>query len=54
MKKELEVKFEDKDKAPVKIYVEKPNNEVVKGADRYRAKAWNECILDGIVTKKCH
>lgn len=52
MKKELEVKFSDKDKAPVKIYVEKPNNEVVKGADRYRAKAWNECILDGIVTKK--
>ena len=52
MKKELEVKFADKDKAPVKIYVEKPNNEVVKGADRYRAKAWNECILDGIVTKK--
>lgn len=51
-KKEVEVKFEDKSKAPIKIYVEKPNNDVVKRADRCKAKAWNECIMDGIVTKK--
>jgi hypothetical protein len=51
-KKEVEVKFEDKEKAPIKIYVEKPNNDVVKRADRCKAKAWNECIMDGIVTKK--
>lgn len=51
-KKEVEVKFEDKGKASIKIYVEKPNNDVVKRADRCRAKAWNECIMDGIVTKK--
>lgn len=51
MKKELTVEFNDKEKTPLKIYVEKPNNEVVKGADRYKAKAWNECIMDGIVTK---
>ena len=51
-RKEVEVKFEDKEKASIKIYVEKPNNDVVKRADRCRAKAWNECIMDGIVTKK--
>jgi hypothetical protein len=51
-RKEVEVKFEDKGKASIKIYVEKPNNDVVKRADRCRAKAWNECIMDGIVTKK--
>jgi hypothetical protein len=51
-KKEVEVKFADKEKATIKIYVEKPNNDVVKRADRCKAKAWNECIMDGIVTKK--
>ena len=51
-KKEVEVKFEDEGKASIKIYVEKPNYDVVKRADRCRAKAWNECIMDGIVTKK--
>jgi hypothetical protein len=51
-RKEVEVKFADKEKAPIKIYVEKPNNDVVKRADRCKAKAWNECIMDGIVTKK--
>jgi hypothetical protein len=51
-RKEVEVKFADKEKAPIKIYVEKPNNDVVKRADRCKAKAWNECIVDGIITKK--
>ena len=51
-KKEVEVKFADKEKATIKIYVEKPNNDVVKRADRCRAKAWNECIMDDIITKK--
>ena len=51
-RKEVEVKFADKAKAPIKIYVEKPNNDVIKRGDRCRAKAWNECIMDGIVTKK--
>jgi hypothetical protein len=51
-KREAEVKFDDKKKAPIKIYVKKPNNDLVKRADRCRAKAWNECIVDGIITKK--
>ena len=51
-RKEVEVKFADKEKATIKIYVEKPNNDVVKRADRCKAKAWNECIVDGIITKK--
>lgn len=36
----------------VKIYVVRPNNNTIKNADRYRAKTWNQCIVDGIITKK--
>ena len=52
MKKELTVEFADKEKTPLKIYVQKPNNETVKKADRVRARSWNECIIEGIITKK--
>jgi hypothetical protein len=52
MKKEIEVKFSDKNKSPVKIYVQKPDNQTVQKADRVRAKAWNECVIDNIITKK--
>jgi hypothetical protein len=53
-KKEVEVKVsqeggEDKN---VKIYVVRPNNNTIKNADRYRAKTWNQCITDGVLTKK--
>jgi hypothetical protein len=36
----------------VKIYVVRPTNITIKNADRYRAKTWNQCILDGVLTKK--
>lgn len=36
----------------VKIYVVRPNNEQIKNADRYRAKTWNQCIMEGILTRK--
>ena len=36
----------------VTIYVTKPSNEVISNADMYRAKIWNKCIRDGIITKK--
>ena len=34
------------------IYVIKPSNETISNADMYRAKIWNKCIRDGIITKK--
>jgi len=51
MNKEQEVTLADSDKK-VTIYVVKPNNEVIAKADMLRAKRWNECIQDGIITKK--
>jgi hypothetical protein len=48
--KEQEVTLENGDK--ITIYVTKPSNEVIAGADIHRAKRWNECIRDGVITKK--
>lgn len=36
----------------VKGYVVRPSNDVNKAADRYRAKIWNQCLVDGILTRK--
>lgn len=53
-KKEVEVKIpqESGEDKIVKIYVVRPNNNTIKNADRYRAKTWNQCITDGVLTKK--
>ena len=52
-KKELEVKIrEGETEKIVKIYVVRPTNNTIKNADRYRAKTWNQCITDGVLTKK--
>jgi hypothetical protein len=53
-KKEVDVKItkEDGSEKTVKIYVVRPNNNTIKNADRYRAKTWNQCITDGVLTKK--
>lgn len=53
-KKEVEVKIpqESGEDKIVKIYVTRPNNNTIKNADRYRAKTWNQCITDGVLTKK--
>ena len=40
---EKTVKFENEDKE-VDIYVVRPTHEVIKRADRYKAKTWNQCI----------
>lgn len=45
----VNVNGEDKE---VEIYVQKPNNEVLKMAERYKSKIWNQCIQDEILTKK--
>ena len=43
---------EGDDKKVVDIVIKQPNNDVVKRADRYKSKVWNESIQDGILTKK--
>jgi len=45
-----EVTLDNGDK--VSIYVVKPSNEIISKADIHRAKRWNECIRDNIITKK--
>jgi hypothetical protein len=49
-KKELVVELASGKK--VNIYVTTPTAKTVQRADRYRAKAWTECIEDGIKTKE--
>lgn len=48
----VNVKNEDGTQETINIYVIKPTNDVINRADRYRAKTWNQCILDGVLTKK--
>lgn len=45
------IKNEDKEEK-VKIVVRKPNNVVMSQAQRVGAKAWTDCVRDGIMTKK--
>lgn len=53
-KKDVKVTIvnDDGSKETVDIYVVRPNNNTIKNADRYRAKVWNQCIIDGVLTKK--
>lgn len=48
---DVTVKNEDKEQN-VKIIVRKPNNAVMSQAQRIGAKAWTDCVRDGIMTKK--
>jgi hypothetical protein len=36
----------------VEIYIQKPTNEAIKLADRYKSKIWNQSIQDDVLTKK--
>jgi hypothetical protein len=36
----------------VEFFVKRPNNEVLKNADRYKSKVWNQAIQDGVLTKR--
>lgn len=49
---EVEIKKNDDSTEKVKIFVTRPTNSTIKNADRYRAKTWNQCITDGVLTKK--
>jgi len=48
---EVTVQENGQDKV-VKIVVKKPNNATISQAQRVRAKAWTDCVRDGIMTKK--
>ena len=47
----VEVEQEDGTSKEVSIYVQKPTNNIISGSDRHRAKIWNQCLADGILTK---
>lgn len=40
------------EKKDIEFYIQRPNNDVVKMAERYKSKVWNQCLQDGILTKK--
>ena len=51
--KKVEVKVGEGDEAKaISIIVKKPGNQLLSRAQRIAAKAWNECVNDGIMTKK--
>jgi len=51
IKNKMETKL-SVDGREIEIYVQKPNNEVLKMAERHKSKVWNQCIQDDILTKK--
>lgn len=53
-RKDLEVTIVNEigEKEVVKLYVIRPTNNIIKGAERYRAKVWNQCLTDGVLTKQ--
>lgn len=51
--KAIEVKVKDGDgEKTVKIVVKRPQSAVMSQAQRVSAKAWTDCVRDGIMTKK--
>lgn len=51
--KVVEVKVQDGDsEKTIKIVVKKPNNATLSQAQRISAKAWTDCVREGIMTKK--
>ena len=51
MERAVEIGEGDKKKV-IDIVVKKPNNDVVKRAERYKSKVWNESVQEGVLTKK--
>lgn len=53
MRKDFEVvrKNDDGSSETIKCYVAAPKNNALQAADRYRAKIFNQCLVDGIFTK---
>jgi len=49
---DVEITKDDGAKETVGIFVVRPTNATIKNADRYRARTWNQCITEGVLTKK--
>jgi|TARA_R110000824_G_scaffold274482_2_gene463183 hypothetical protein len=47
----VDVKQEDGTVKKVSIYVQKPSNKIITASDKHKAKVWNQCLSDGILTK---
>ena len=47
----VDVKQEDGTSKEVSIYVQRPTNSSISSSDKHRAKVWNQCLADGILTK---
>jgi hypothetical protein len=43
---------EGDNKKEIEIVIQQPNNDILKRAERYKSKVWNEAIQDGVLTKK--
>ena len=48
---EVDVKQEDGTTKKVSIYAQKPTNNIISAADKHKAKVWNQCLADCILTK---
>lgn len=51
-RKQIEKTVKKEDGSEVKIIVKKPTNNTIKSSDREKARVWNECLMDNILTKK--
>jgi len=54
LKEFITVKMRDENEKvleEIKIFVKKPTNNILSVSDKYKAKVWNECLSDGILTK---
>jgi hypothetical protein len=49
---DVEITKDDGAKETVGIFVVRHTNATIKNADRYKARTWNQCITEGVITKK--
>ena len=42
---------EDGTEKEINIFIKNPSNEIISMSERYRAKVFNQCLMDGILTK---
>ena len=52
VKVEVKTKGEDEKEVVENFVVKRPTNDLIREADRQRAKEWNECVMDGVPTKQ--
>ena len=52
VKVEVKTKDDDGNEVVENFVVKRPTNDLIRRADRQRAKEWNECVADGVPTKQ--